>query len=119
MAFPVGEVTVKDGLVRYDPAAHLRLTLSLQLAEGLSNTRAKESYLKGWFSAAGVYGEALSQARTLRLEAEAKAKGEAERSDAIRKAADQSFKIGEAAGWWIAVGFVGALGVVWGVGELR
>lgn len=78
--------------VCYGPASHLRLTLSLQLAQGLSDERARASWLYGWSEAKDVAAQAFDEEHAARLKAEADA-----------NAYDARLQASERSGWRDAV----------------
>lgn len=96
---PAGEPPVIEAArVCYGPAAHLRLTLALQLATALSDERARVSWLYGWRDAQEQSAVAFDNEHTARLQAEATATTYAARFQAAERAGDWA--------WWrqLAVG---------------
>lgn len=100
---PAGEAPeVLPSKVCYGPAAHLRLTLALQLAPALSDERARLAWLTGWQAAGAEGAAALDAERQARLEADARAASSVARLQATQDATGS---------WWrdisTAAGLVG------------
>lgn len=96
---PAGEAPVVEAArVCYGSAAHLRLTLALQLAPALSDERARVAWLYGWRDAQEQSAVAFDNEHTARLQAEATATTYAARFQAAERAGDWA--------WWrqLAVG---------------
>lgn len=90
---PPGEpVEVVDGRVSYGPAAHLRLTLALQLGPGLSDERARVAWLMGWRDAQAAQSGALDAEHRARLRAEAESQVASARLQALAGSIDWE--------WW-------------------
>lgn len=68
---PAEAIEIAAGRVSYGPAAHLRLTLALQLGEALSNERARVAWLTGWQLASDFDAGAFAAEHEKRLTAEA------------------------------------------------
>lgn len=84
---PAGEAPVVEAArVCYGPAAHLRLTLALQLAPALSDERARVAWLYGWRDAQEQAAVAFDNEHTARLQAEATATAYAARFQAAERA---------------------------------
>ena len=101
---PAGEAPeVEATRVCYGPAAHLRLTLALQLMQPLSDERARVAWLYGWRDAQGRAAEAFDREHTARLQAEATATTYDARFQAAERSGDWA--------WWrqlvIGVGVFG------------
>lgn len=94
---------VRAGQVCYGPAAHLRLTMALQLGEGLSDERARLAWAMGAAAAREADAPVFNAERRARLEAEAQATVEGARLQAASA---------DAWPWWQALGAgVGLLGL--------
>lgn len=112
---PAGEAPiVGPAQVCYGPAAHLRLTMALQLAPALSDERARISWLYGWRDAHEADAPAFDEEHAARLKAEATAHA----LDARLQAAARS----ESLSWWrdlvIGLGIFGlgtTAGFLWGM----
>lgn len=96
LELPRGPAPTKNavGDVCYAPDTHLRLTMALALAEPLSDTRARLSWIAGWGSAREAGDGEFEAEHRSRLEAEANARLLRLEVDAIRA--------GER--WWVTVG---------------
>lgn len=102
---PAGEPPqVQTSGVCYGPASHLRLTLALQLAQGLSDERSRVSWLYGWRDAQ----EAGAVAFDLEHEGRLRAESTATAYEARLQAADQSWL----SGWFLGASVV----IIFGLG---
>lgn len=72
---PPGEIRVEGEAVIFDRPAHLRLKLSLSIAERLSSDRARAAWRSGWLSGVDAMLPRVQDERRARLAAEAEAEG--------------------------------------------
>lgn len=114
---PAGEApVVEPGRVCYAPAAHLRLTLALQLAQPLSDERARVAWLYGWQASNERSAPIFDAEHAARVKAEATAQALDARFQAAERSADWE--------WWrnivIGAGVFGlgtVAGFIWGVSK--
>lgn len=106
---PAGEAPdVEAARVCYGPAAHLRLTLALQLTQPLSDERSRVAWLYGWRDAQEKAAAAFDREHTARLQAEATVTAYDARFQATERSEDWA--------WWrqlvTGIGIFGLGGLV-------
>ena len=110
----LGDGGEDEGEVCYRESDHTRLVLTLQLAEPLSDDRARAAYDTGWLDSADAHAPILATLRERAARAETSARVARARAEGAREGRmERAFE----AGGWILVGLVAGAGGV-GVVEL-